>query len=265
MPEGDTIHRAAAPLRAALVGRVLLRVDLPRLPPPHPAVGATVHSVEARGKHLLIHTDDGLSLHTHHRMTGSWHQYAPGEPWRRSARAARALLMVEGAVAVCFSSPVVEVLDADGVRRHPALRHLGPDLCDPAADLDEAAARMDRLIDPARPVGEVLLDQRVACGVGNVYRCDVLFLHGIDPWTPVGRLDPILRRRLLETASRLLQANLDTAVRRTVPGEGRAALWTHGRGGRPCHRCATPIAVDRLGEHARYIYWCPTCQPDWRS
>lgn len=260
MPEGDTIHRTAATLRGVLVGRPLRRVELPRHPPPLPAVGATIERVEARGKHLLIASSDGLVLHTHQRMTGSWHVYAPGQHWARSSRAARVVLAVDDAVAVCFSAPVVEVLDERALRRHPALRRLGPDLCDPYADLDEATARIGRLIDPTTTIGEALLDQRVACGVGNVYRCEVLFLHGIDPAVAVHEVDVATRRRLLETAAQLLRANLDRPTRTTVDEADGGGLWVHGRAGRPCRRCGVPIEVTRLGEHARYVYRCPSCQ-----
>lgn len=262
MPEGDTIHRAAARLRSVLVGRSLTRVELPRHPRPWPALGAEITGIEARGKHLLIRTSDGLTVHTHQQMTGSWHLYAPGERWRKSPRAARVVLAVPGAVAVCFASPVVEVLDARAEARHPALRRLGPDLCDANADLDEATLRMGHLSGPDRTIGEALLDQRIACGVGNVYRCDVLFLHGLHPTTPVGALDAATRRALLETAAELLRANLGAAAARTtVRGGSEGSLWVYGRGGRPCRRCATPIASGTLGEHARLVYWCPACQP----
>ena len=261
MPEGDTIHRAAAALRRGLLGRELTRVELPRLRPPLPAIGASIQRIEARGKHLLIGSSDGLIVHTHLRMTGSWHLYRPGEPWRKSARAARVVLGVDTATAVCFSAPIVEVLDRRALRRHPTLRALGPDLCDPTADLDEATARLGRLIEGARTIGEALLDQRVACGVGNVYRCDVLFLHGLHPATPVRAVEVTTRRSLLATSAELLQANLDGEMRTTVPGSPAGTLWVHGRRGEPCRRCGTPIEIDRLGEHARYVYWCPVCQP----
>ncbi len=262
MPEGDTIHRAAARLRAVLVGSPLTRVELPRVPRPWPEVGAVVTAVEARGKHLLVRTSGGLSLHTHQQMTGSWHLYAPGDRWHKSPRAARVVLAVPGAVAVCFASPVVEVLDARGEARHPVLRQLGPDLCDPAADLDVALARLARLVPPDRSIGEALLDQRVACGVGNVYRCDVLFLHGLHPATPVAAIAAATRRALLATAADLLRANLAAPTRRTtVDGAPDGSLWVYGRGGRPCRRCGTPIASGHLGVHARLVYWCPTCQP----
>jgi endonuclease VIII len=260
MPEGDTIHRAARTLRAALVGERLARVEVARHPAPLPTTGSHVTGVEARGKHLLIHTSDGLSIHTHQRMTGSWHLYRPGERWRKSPRAARVVLATARVVAVCFAAPVVEVLDVRGLARHPALRRLGPDLCEPSADLDDAAARLHRLSDPQRPVGEALLDQRIACGVGNVYRCDVLFLHQLHPWTPVGTVSTREARALIDTSAQLLRDNVDR-VRRTTTAGPEGSLWVHGRGGAPCRRCATPVEVAPLGEQARFAYWCPTCQP----
>src|SRR6056297_669650 len=248
MPEGDTIHRVALTLRQALVGRTLTRVELPRVPAPHPSVGATITGVEARGKHLLVHSDDGLTVHTHLRMTGSWHRYGPGERWRKPARSARVVLAVGGTVAVCFSAPIVEVLDTPGLRRHPSLRALGPDLCDPEADLDEATRRLDRLRASDLTIGEVLLDQRVACGIGNVYRCDVLFLHGLDPATPLRRVDPSTARALLEDAGRLLRANLGGGARTTVPALCHADRGAPPRRAGPLRLPVSPVpALPRPG------------------
>jgi endonuclease VIII len=259
MPEGDTIHRTAAALRRALAGRTLTRVELARVPPPLPAVGACIERVEARGKHLLIRSSDALTVHTHLRMSGSWHLYRPGEPWQRSARAARVVLGVPGVVAACFAAPVVEVLDDAGMRRHPSLAALGPDLCDPNGDVDDAVARMGRLVSAELTIGEALLDQRVACGIGNVYRCEVLFLHGLDPTTPVPEVEEPTRRSLLATAGALLRDNLEGGARTTTGGPS-GSLWVYGRAGRPCRRCGTTIVRDRLGEQARVVDRCPSCQ-----
>lgn len=261
MPEGDTIHRTAAALRRALVGEPLTRVELPRRAPPTPALGATIERVEARGKHLLVHVSDGLTVHTHQRMSGSWHLYRPGERWRRAARSVRVVLGVPRAVAVCFSAPVVEVLDDAALARHPVLRALGPDLCDPHADVDEALARMSRLVPADRSIGEALLDQRVACGVGNVYRSELLFLHGLHPATPLGVVDQASRAALLHRAGELLRANLDGGARTTVTGSHDGALWVYGRSSQPCRRCGTPIARLRLGDPPRVVDHCPGCQP----
>ena len=263
MPEGDTIHRAAALLRAALLDRPLTRVEVPRAAGPIPRPGQRVAAVEARGKHLLVHVG-GLVIHTHLRMTGSWRVYRPGERWRTSPRAARVVLGVSGAVAVCAASPVVEVLDAAALARHPTLRRLGPDLCDPRADLDAAAARL-RAVAPDRTIGEALLDERTASGIGNVYRCDVLFLHGLDPWTPIGMVADSELREVLATAARLLRDNVDRPRRTTVPRAPEGSLWVYGRAGRPCRRCGGPIARDRMGDPPREVTWCPGCQPARRA
>ncbi len=265
MPEGDTIHRVAGRLRPALAGRTLVAFEAPRLVGDRPRPGTRIDGVEAVGKHLLVHFDDGLTLQTHLRMTGSWHLYRTGERWQKSAHLARARLEVEGWVAVCFAAPVVRTYRRDapggplGRDRDP-VAHLGPDLCRADltdADIDECVARMATVGDPGDEIGAVLLDQRVACGVGNVYKSEVLFTCGVDPFTPVGRLDAATRRRLITTASRQLRANLGSGPRETVPG----GVAVYGRRGRPCLRCGTTVRRTLQGEQARSTYWCPTCQP----
>ncbi len=294
MPEGDTIFRAARALDRILTGRRVVRFELRARPggpaaaarPPRP--GELVTSVEARGKHLLIAFDGGTTLHTHMQMTGSWHAYRPGEPWKKKPGAARVVVEVAEpaepdvvvAVAVCFSAPVVELVGAPAA--HPRLAALGPDLCRRDADLTEAAARLGRL-PGGTEIGVALLDQRVACGVGNVYKSETLFACGVDPFVPVGALDAGMRRRLLETAARQLQANLDGGGPRTTvatvggatAGGAGAGLAVYGRAGRPCRRCGARILSRRQGDPAqttyglttygRTTYWCPRCQPGIRG
>jgi endonuclease-8 len=256
VPEGDTIHRTAARLRPALVERTVRRAEATRSARSGAAPGSVIESVEARGKHLLIAFSDGWILQSHMRMTGSWHLYRPGEAWQRPARQVRALVEVDGDpgwVAVCFSAPVVEWV------RAPRTGHLGPDLCRSDADLDEAVRRMGRL-DPTTALAEVLLDQRVCCGVGNVYKSEVAFAEGVHPLTPIGSVTPDARDRIVATAARLLQANLTTTSRTTVTGPP-GSLAVYGRRGEPCRRCATPIERAVTGPQARSTYWCPRCQP----
>jgi endonuclease VIII len=193
------------------------------------------------------------------RMTGSWHLYRPGERWRKQPGAARVVLEVaptgdkEAWVAVCFAAPVVELVDE---RAGPVVAHLGPDLCRVDADLDEAVRRLGT-VPPATELGDALLDQRVAAGIGNVYKSEACFAVGVDPGSPFGEVPADLRRRAWATAARQLQANLGQAERRTHP----AGLAVYGRRGQPCHRCGTPIRMTRHGERARSTYWCPSCQP----
>ena len=266
MPEGDTIYRTAEVLRAALRDRKITgaraqpRPGLRRVPDLSRLVGATVSSVEARGKHLLIGFDNGLTMRSHLRMSGSWHRYRPGERWRRPAHEASAILETAQAVAVAFNTPVVELLTDADLRRSRSLNELGPDLLGTTFDADEALSRLrDRA---AEELANALLDQRAAAGIGNVYKSEVSFLEGLDPWASVAEFTDDELRAALRTARRLLRANTGGGARVTTGSPVRGGgLWVYGRAGRPCRRCGTSIEVKRQGELARLTYWCPRCQP----
>jgi endonuclease VIII len=259
MPEGDTLFRTAARLRPALAGHALTRFEAARLAGDRPKLGSRIDDVEARGKHLLVHFDGGLSLRTHLRMSGSWHLYREGERWRKGGHLARAVVGADsGWVAVCFQAPVVETYHRQLGDPAP-LASLGPDLCRTVDDavLDAVLERLASLTDDRTEVGVALLDQRVAAGVGNVFKSEVCFACGVDPFTTVAELDVVTRRRLWATAARQLHANLERADRVTW-GDGQAV---YGRRGQPCPRCGTPVRMQRQGDQARSTYWCPSCQP----
>lgn len=237
----------------------MTRFDSQRLVGPAPTTGRVVERVESHGKHLEIVWDDGLILHTHMRMTGSWHLYRAGERWRKPTRQLRVAITVPEWVAVCFNAPVVETYREFDRHRHPGLGRLGPDLCNPDADLLTCAVRMAGYHDQSAPVAEVLLDQRVACGVGNVYRSEVLWACGIHPMAPVGSLEQDDCSQLINAAARMLRANLHQADRITTT-DTRGGLAVYSRNGQRCARCGDTIEVRRIGEHARLLYWCPGCQ-----
>ncbi len=264
MPEGDTIHNAANRLRPALVGQALVRFDAPRLAGAMPQPGARITQVEAHGKHLLISFDDGHVLLTHLRMTGRWDLYATGERWKKPNYLARVVIETDAHVAVCFSAPVVRLTRqrvGASVRALPELAQLGPDLCRPDADLDVAVERMARLASPEATIADALLDQRIAAGVGNVFKSEVLWACRVYPLAPVTAIDDDTRRTLIETAARQLRANLQPGRRTTVTGPpGSLAVYRRAR--RPCRRCGTPILMRRTGPNQRSTYWCPRCQPD---
>ena len=265
MPEGDTVARTAEVLRAALGGRQITRAraqarpGLRRVPDLSRLVGTTVSSVEPRGKHLLIGFDNGLTLRSHMRMTGSWHRYRLGERWRRPAHEASAILETAEAVAVAFNTPVVELLTESDLRRSRSLNELGPDLLAGDFDADEATRRLRER--SAEELGNALLDQRAVAGIGNVYKSEVAFLERLDPWAAVAAFEHHELRSALSTARRLLQANTRGGARVTTGSAARGqGLWVYGRAGQPCRRCGTRIEVARQGELARLTYWCPRCQ-----
>jgi endonuclease-8 len=233
-------------------------------------LAATVASVEARGKHLLIGFDNGLTLRSHLRMTGSWHRYRPGERWRLPTHRASAILETAESVAVAFDTPVVELLTDAELRRSTPLTTLGPDLLSRDFDADEALHRpRERGSDE---LGSALLDQRAVAGIGNVYKSETCFLAGIDPWRAVGSLAAEEAAALGATAARLLADGvadggpIRTYRRPGPPGRpppragGGRTTWVYRRRGLPCRRCGTPIRSRGQGDDNRTTYWCPTCQ-----
>ncbi len=116
--------------------------------------------------------------------------------------------------------------------------HLGPDLLGPDWDAAEAVRRLR--LDPARPIGEALLDQRNLAGVGNIFATEMLFLRGLSPWRPVGEVSDL--RALVELGQRLLDANKERAgIITTGVNRHGEETWVYGRAGRPCRRCGTLI------------------------
>ncbi|MFE1027802.1 Fpg/Nei family DNA glycosylase [Streptomyces sp. NPDC058818] len=260
MPEGDTVWQAARRLHDALAGKVLTRSDF-RVPRYATAdlTGRTVLDVTPRGKHLLTRVEGGLTVHSHLRMDGSWKVFAPGQRWSGGpAHQIRVILGTADRTAVGYRLPVLELLRTADEER--AVGHLGPDLLGPDWNPEQALANLRA--DPARPLGEALLDQRNLAGVGNVYKCELCFLLGVTPWLPVGDLPAAHAVQLPALAKKLLEANRDRPVRRTTGLRGQD-LFVYGRAPRPCLRCGTSVRVANQGDGSRErpTYWCPTCQP----
>jgi endonuclease-8 len=240
LPEGDTIHRTARTLHAALAGKVVTHFEtmLPKLER-IPLEGRRVERVVAVGKHLVIEFDGGVQLHTHMRMNGSWHVYRPGQRWRRPRVDMRLVIETPDYVAVGFNVPVAEFGSAP---------EIGPDLI---ADDFDAADGLRRVREhPEEEIANVLLNQRVMSGVGNIWKSESLFRGGVDPFARVRELDDAALARVINSARRLLRASTN----------GRVEWMVYSRGGQPCRRCGTRIERRAQGPDARLTYWCPKCQ-----
>jgi endonuclease VIII len=239
MPEGDALRRAADRLQV-LVGQ---RVEV-EAPHPRTAVkglaerldGHVLESVDAVGKNLLLRFDGGLVLHSHLRMTGRWRV----DP-RGARRTGRPWLVLRGDTheGVLWNGPVLEL-------RRDATSHLGPDILDAVPEL-----RPFRAQPPARQVGDVLLDQRVVAGIGNLWKAEALWEARVSPWRALGDVTDDELRATLEAAHRLMRTSVEGA---------RPLRRCYRRAGRPCPRCSTPIRSYPQGENARTAYWCPQCQ-----
>jgi endonuclease-8 len=247
MPEGDSIRRVAAHVRPLLVGKVLTRVRAKGLD--HPGLaGQTVVSVEPVGKHLLVTTDRDVQIRTHLGMNGRWWRHAPGETAPPSASLS---LATADDLLVCTRAMTVEILERRDPRRGAAVARLGPDVL--ADDFDPAAAvARARTRAPTTPLGQLLLDQTVAAGIGNIYRCEALFLESKSPWAPLSSVDDAALAALYARARALMQESL--------AGTRRGARWVYGQQGRPCRRCRTIVASRLDPAEVRHVYFCPTCQ-----
>jgi endonuclease-8 len=271
VPEGDAIFRTARTLHRALAGRVVTRFESPlpaisRVHEDTPITGRRVERVEAAGKHVLMRFEGDLVLRTHMRMNGSWHIYRPGERWRRPRRDMRIVVGTDAYEAIAFTVPVAEFLDGRQEKRQQDLRAIGPDLLGETFDECEALRRVRERGRDA--IADVLLNQRVVAGIGNVYKSEVLFLCRIDPFAPASGVADGRVLDALRTARTLLQANVSSlsgirtylGYRRGRSRDASQNRYVYGRAGKPCRRCTTPIRVRAQGPHARLTYWCPSCQ-----
>jgi endonuclease-8 len=245
VPEGDTIAKAAARLRECLVGHEVTAARTTAPVPIATLVGDRVTEVETSGKHLMVRFASGRALHTHMRMTGSWRVYGPGARWHGQARV---VLEAGDRVAVCFNAPVIELLRPGGADVHPVLTALGPDVLAEPFDVEGVLARAVS-VPEGTEIGDLLLDQRVVAGIGNIWRTEALFVTGTHPRLPAVAADV---GAIVTAAARLMRQSV----------EGRPpAHWVYRRAGRPCRRCGTRVESGRVGAHARTAYWCPACQP----
>src|SRR5262249_41613604 len=142
---------------------------------------------------------------------------------------------------------------------HPSLTALGPDVMVEPFDAGEFVRRAYARA-PDTAVGELILDQRLVAGIGNIYRSEALFRRRLHPPTPPAPIPDHHLAPPLHAARRLMRANRTTVGRDTGAGPDRR--WVYGRAGRPCLRCGTRIRSRRFGEQARVVYWCPNCQPE---
>jgi endonuclease-8 len=273
MPEGDSIFRAARTLHRALAGKAVTAFEsvfpaLNRIDEDAPVVGRTIERIHSTGKHLLMHFSGDLVLRTHMRMNGSWHIYRPGERWQRARRDMRIIVSTADFEAVGFNIPVAEFMSEAALTRHPELRKLGPDVL--ADDFDPAKALANLLARAQSEIADALLNQRALAGLGNVYKSEVLFMCGVNPFARVQDLTEAQLASIVETGQRVLKMNVTDALRpmttygglrRTTGRSGpKERLWVYGRARLPCRRCGTTILVRKQGTDARLTYWCPECQ-----
>ena len=282
MPEGDTIYRAARALQKAIGGHVVTGFEtglakLARVNDDAPLVGRQVEKVESRGKWCLISFSGDLILVTHMLMSGSWHLYRTGEKWWMSRSRMRVVLRTADWEAVAFNVPVAEFHTARSLERSSQVPKLGPDILADEFTVEGGTTRLATYAaeNPDAEIAVVLLNQRVLAGLGNVYKSEVAFAAGVNPFRAMRTITPREMEAMVEFSLQYMKANVvdgagDGIVtyagnRRTTHSSNREErLWVYGRQGQECRRCGTKVMMRKQGEQARSTYWCPECQP-WVS
>jgi endonuclease-8 len=253
-----------------------------------PVAGRVVEKVESRGKWLLLYFSGDLILVTHMLMSGSWHLYRVGERWRMARSAMRVVVWVQGTAineqgtgkgddaweAVLFNAQIAEFHTARSLERSGQVPKLGPDVLAGEFTVEAGVARLEAYArgHPEVEVGVVLLNQRVMAGLGNVYKSEVAFAAGVNPWRAMRTVTRGEMEKIVEYSLRYLKANVvdgkgDGIVtyagnrRTTARMDKEERLWVYGRQGQECRRCGATVMMRKQGEQARSTYWCPVCEP----
>jgi formamidopyrimidine-DNA glycosylase len=278
MPEGHILFRIACELRAAFAGRSTavsspqgrFAADAEQLD------GAVVVGAESAGKHLFLEFEGGRLVHVHLGLIGSFAvrtgigQVPPPVGQVRLRLVAQhpegaSYAELRGAITCALVGPA---------RRDEVLSGLGPDPLRDDADPDRA---WQRIRSSSRPIGAQLLDQKVLAGVGNVYRAEVLFRHRVHPLRPGNTLRPGQWRAMWEDLVTLLAdgvrvGRIDTVRPEHTPeAMGRpprsddhgGEVYVYRRAGQPCLVCGRTVRT--AGLDGRNLFWCPRCQPKFRS
>jgi len=270
MPEGDTIHKIARAMQPTLIGKRVEQLRLRNRGAVDAVKGETIESIEAVGKHLLVRFSGNWGLRVHLGMKGRWRRYS-NNTRRPAALHASVLLATADLAYVCTSARHAELVRRSDLER--AVRELGPDLLRPEPDLDEVLRRARAAGNGDRAIGELLLDQSVASGIGNVFKSEVLFIKRIHPWMKTRFIDDERLRSLYAKAGELMRANVrpgrrvtvELTMRRSADRRLDPRLWVYGRIHQRCLVCGTHVDMDHQGDQARSTYWCPTCQKATRG
>ncbi|MCF6526017.1 Fpg/Nei family DNA glycosylase [Streptomyces sp. JJ36] len=267
MPEGHTIHRLAADCARAFAGAA------PRATSPQGKFsdgaalldGQPMTGADAHGKHLFLAFGGTGRVHIHLGLYGTF-RFGTG-PAPAPVGQVRLRLATPETYADLRGPTRCELLTDDEVRAVAA--RLGPDPLRADADPERAWARISR---SRTPVAALLMDQKVVAGVGNVYRAEVLFRHGIDPYRPGRELARHEWDALWADLAALMREGVRLGRIDTVRPEhtpevmGRpprvddhgGEVYVYRRAAQPCHICGGEIRTADLA--ARNLFWCPGCQ-----
>ena len=262
MSEGPNVIQWARALRC-LVGAPLVAVKLPsgHGGESRTLLGHHLTAVDTHGKHLLARLSDGRTLNCHGMLDGHWRVSPVGASQRPPEKSVCVRLRTAGHEALFVNGRVAELLTAEQLARHPRVAALGPDVMSPQFSYSEVWPRVHAL---GAEIAEAIVNQNVVAGIGNIYKCEGLFLAGIDPRRPASDVTRDEVDDLWEALIPLMWHEADCVGRWTTLPDDLARTgeqhWVYGRRGRPCFRCGNGVRMVKQGRYRRTTFFCALCQ-----
>lgn len=271
MPEGPEVRREADQIGAVLNGQILSEVEfgLSRLQRFAPALqGQRVDSVTSRGKAMLVHFDNGLTLFSHNQLYGKWMVRKRGA-LPRTRRSLRVALHTDSHSALLYSASNIDVLDEAGLASHAFLLRLGPDVLDSNLQWQSIVTRLQDRAWCGRSLAALYLEQQFLAGIGNYLRSEILFAARLAPLArprqvPNGQLGKLARETLRLSQRAYRTAGVTNPPQRVAQlkraGAKRSGyrFAVFGREGQRCYECDSIIL--RATISSRRLYFCPLCQ-----
>jgi endonuclease-8 len=272
VPEGPEIRLAADKVAKVLVNSRIESVSfgLPRLKKFERVLsGQTVTAVETRGKAMLTHFDNDLTIYSHNQLYGRW--YTVRQPrMPRTNRQLRIELCTATHKALLYSASDIDVLDDSQLREHPFLSRIGPDILDQNLTAVDVAERLSSPAFRNRALGSLYLDQHFLAGNGNYLRSEILWAAQLDPKRKPSELSDKEQLTLAEETLKIARRSYRTRGITVAPSlakqlqaegltRGKYRFYVFGRAAKACHRCSGRIERHTMG--SRNIFVCPGCQP----
>ncbi|MBE5252593.1 MAG: endonuclease VIII [Enterobacterales bacterium endosymbiont of Blomia tropicalis] len=261
MPEGPEIRRVADQLETAIVGQPLTDVwfAFAELKTFESALlGEQVKAIETRGKALLTHFSNGLTLYSHNQLYGVW-RIVPSGSQPETKRQLRVRLASAEQAILLYSASDIELLNADTLATHPFLNRIGPDVLNSTLTVADVKARLLSPRFSRRQFSGLLLDQAFLAGLGNYLRVEILWLAQLLPYH---RVQSLSDAQLTAFSEALLSvprhAYRMRGTMRNYHHEAAFRFEAFHRQGKKCRRCGTLIEKGTLS--SRPFYWCPGCQ-----
>lgn len=271
MPEGPEIRLAADEIAKVIENQVIEDIDVGLahlICSAKKLIGVKVQEVETRGKAMLIHFANGLSVYSHNQLYGVWKTVKRGT-LPKTKRSLRLALHTKNKSALLYSASDIAVYERHDLTQHPFLSKIGPDILNQDLHWRSIAERLQDKRFCNRSLSILYLDQHFIAGIGNYLRTEILFAAGVHPDLKAKQLSSLqletlakqtllISKRAYDTKGHTVPSALSKELAKTKSSYESVRFMAFNREGLPCRKCVNPIV--KAKRNGRRIYWCELCQ-----